>query len=107
VIDASGELDGVQFSDPAGLAKAVHDHPATPGCLVNRLYSYAAGRAPTKGESGVIKDLSQGFAADGYKLPELLRRIATSETLYRIAPTQTGGLETTSPNLALKGGATP
>ena len=90
IIDASGELDGVQFTDSVGLAKAVHDHAATPGCLVNRLYAYAAGRSAAKGEASVIKYLSQGFTTGGYRLPQLLRLVATSDALYRVAPMQTG-----------------
>src|SRR5208283_5220271 len=40
-IDASGELDGVKFADSAGLGAAVRNHPATPACLVDRIFSYA------------------------------------------------------------------
>ena len=99
-IDASGELDGVKFSDAIGLGKAMHDHPATPSCLVNRLYSYAAGRVPAKGESEFIKYLEKDFAANGYKLPELMRRIATSDALYHVSPPQTGALEVPTSRLA-------
>ena len=41
----------MKFSDAEGLGKAVHDHPATTACLVNRLYAYAVGRTPTKSET--------------------------------------------------------
>jgi hypothetical protein len=33
-----------------------------------------------------MKALDEGFADDGYRLPELMRRIATSEAMVRIAP---------------------
>jgi hypothetical protein len=88
-IDASGVLDGIKFADAAGLAQALHDHPATPTCLVNRLYAYAAGRAPTKGENDWMTYLYGKFAAEGYRMPDLMRRIVTSEAFYRIAPEQT------------------
>jgi hypothetical protein len=93
-IDASGNLDGVSFTDAAGLGRAVHDNPATTACLLNRVYSYAAGRAPIKGESDWMKYLAAGFQASGYRVTDLLRTIATSEAFYRAAPpAQTGALD--------------
>ena len=89
-IDTSGELDSVKFTDGAGLAKAVHDNPATTSCLVNRVLAYAAGRPAVKGEAEWVMALRQGFVDDGYRLPELLRRIATSPAFYRIAPPKLG-----------------
>jgi hypothetical protein len=85
-IDTSGELDGMAFFDPAGLAAAVRDNPATPACLVDRVFSYAAGRPPAKSEAQWIMALNRSFAADGYRLPDLLRRIATSAEFYRVTP---------------------
>jgi hypothetical protein len=37
--------------------------------------------------------LRQDFVADGYRLPELLRRIATSPAFYRVTPPKLGFLE--------------
>jgi hypothetical protein len=85
-IDASGDIDGVKFSDADGLGKAVHDHPATTACLVNRLYAYAVGRTPTKSETEWLRsDLAKSFAADGYRLKPLMRRIATSDVFFRVS----------------------
>ena len=99
-IDASGELDGIKFADATGLGRAVHDNPATSSCLVNRLYSYAAGRVPSKGETEWMRYLDKSFAADGYRFDSLLRRIATSEALYRVSAPQTGAANAPSPKLA-------
>ena len=99
-IDASGDLDGVKFSGPAGLGQAVHDSPAAPSCLVNRLSSYALGRTPTKAEIDWINGLGKDFAADGYKVPDLLRRVALSDELYRVAPPRTGAIDMAVPKLA-------
>ena len=85
-IDTSGELDGIAFNDAEGLGKAVHDNPATTSCLVNRLASYALGRAPGAGEAPWVDYLQTAFAAAGYRLPELMREIAVSEAFYRRAP---------------------
>jgi hypothetical protein len=85
-IDASGELDGIAFNDAAGLGRAVRDNPATVSCLVSSLYRYASGHDPRAGEKQWLSWLRQRFAADGYRLPDLLRDIATSDGFYRIAP---------------------
>ena len=84
-IDTSGELDGAKFKDAIGLGRAVHDHPATPVCLVNRLYSYAVGRLPTDAEATLINSkLTRQFSHDSYRVGALFRRIATSEIFFRI-----------------------
>jgi hypothetical protein len=88
-IDTSGELDGMAFTDPAGLAAAVRDNPATPACLVDRVYSYAAGRPPAKSEAEWIMGLNKTFASAGYRLPGLFRSIATSDAFYAVTPPQT------------------
>jgi hypothetical protein len=85
MIDGSGEIDGVKFTDAAGLGQAVHDHPATSACLVNRIYAYAVGRAPTKSETEWLRaDVMKSFAADGYRLKPLMRDIATSAVFFRV-----------------------
>ena len=85
-IDASGELDGVQFKDAAGLGQAMHDDPAAVSCLVGDVYRYAAGRDVQPGEMAFTVWLKDRFAADGYQLPALLRRIALSGAFYRASP---------------------
>jgi hypothetical protein len=91
-IDPTGELDGIKFENAAGLGKAVHDDKAAPACAVNRTWSYAVGRPPAKGETEFVKQLGKDFESDGYKFPDLMRRIATSDALYRVSPAQTGSL---------------
>jgi hypothetical protein len=100
-IDTSGEIDGIGFGDAAGLGKAVHDHPATAACLVNRLFSYAVGRTPSQSESEWIKvDLESGFSASGYRWKPLLRWIATSDAFFQVSaparPTVQSALNETS-----------
>jgi hypothetical protein len=88
-LDTSGELDGIHFTDAAGLGRAMHDNPATGACLVRRLYSYATGRAPARHDMPWIRYLERSFVADGYRVPELMRRIATSENFFRVGPPTT------------------
>ncbi|HLG89338.1 MAG TPA: DUF1592 domain-containing protein [Alphaproteobacteria bacterium] len=90
-IDTSGVLDGRPFADAPGLGRALHDDPQATTCLVQRLYAYATGRPATKGEKSWMEYLDQRFAAHGYHLPDLLRRIATSDAFYAVAPEETVG----------------
>ncbi len=84
-IDASGQLDGVTYQDAAGFGKAIHDNPRATACLVNRVYTYAAGRQATTAERGWLRDqLAKDWAADGYRFPALLRRIATDPGFYKV-----------------------
>jgi hypothetical protein len=86
LLDTRGELDGMQFSDAAGLGRALHDNPATSSCLVRRVYTYAVGRAAGRQELPLLRALDRSFANDGYRLPALLRRVATSSSLAPVAP---------------------
>jgi hypothetical protein len=83
-IDASGNLDGKAFSDAAGLAQALHDNPALPGCLVSRVYAYATGGTPAPGSADILAYFGAQFAAQGYKFPALLRTIALSNAFATV-----------------------
>ncbi len=104
-IDPRGELNGVKFANSLGLGKALHDEPAATSCVVNRLYAYAAGRAATKTESELVQSLEKSFAANGYRLPDLLRLIATDNAFYRVTAPQTGALDSPLPKLAARSDA--
>ncbi|MBY0510709.1 MAG: DUF1592 domain-containing protein [Rhodospirillaceae bacterium] len=89
-IDASGELDGVKFNDAAGLGQVLRNNANATSCVVNRIYSYGLGRKPTKSETEWLKTVAlKNFEADGYKIPMLLKRIATSDTFFRVIPADT------------------
>ncbi|HWG75390.1 MAG TPA: DUF1592 domain-containing protein [Steroidobacteraceae bacterium] len=83
-IDTSGELDGHKFDGMQGLDQTVANDPAAPACLVTRLAAYALGRAPSGDELQWVAALKKDFIADHYRLPALLRQIATSPQLYQI-----------------------
>jgi hypothetical protein len=87
-IDTAGNLDGIPYTDAAGLGRAIHDSPAATACVVNRLYSYATGRTPSREEFPLLEYFEKGFAADKYRLTALLRSIATSDALYAVAPAE-------------------
>jgi hypothetical protein len=84
-LDTSGALDGKAFKDAQGLSKALHDHPALPTCLVNRVYSYATGGPiSAAADRKLLAYFAQEFAAAGYKLPDLLRDIALSNAFLEV-----------------------
>lgn len=81
-IDAGGELDGVAFKGPPGLGQVLHDSPDAPQCLVKRLYAYATGRPPRVADEAFLAQLQTDFAAGGYRVPALIRRMVTAEAFY-------------------------
>jgi hypothetical protein len=84
VIDTNGELDGVHFTDVVGLGKALHDNPALPSCLVDRLYSYGSGGAAKPTDRPLLKYYTAEFQKAGYKLPDVLRSITTSDAFKHV-----------------------
>ncbi len=89
-IDTSGELNGVQFADAAGLARAIHDSPALTSCVVSRLYSFAIGKTADAGDTALIRRFQSDFAAQGHRLPDLMRLIALDEAFQRVPLATTG-----------------
>ena len=84
-IDASGSLDGKTFNDAAGLGAVLRENPALPACLVKRIYSYGIGGLPGKaGEKVMLPQLRESFAANGYRVPELMRTVALSTAFSAI-----------------------
>ncbi len=90
LIDASGNLDGVEFKDAVGLAHALQDNPALPQCLVQRIFNYSIGGPITDGnqQRAYLDYVNEEFAAAGYRLHDLLRTIALSEAFSRIHESQ-------------------
>lgn len=84
-IDPSGDLDGHHFADAASLGQAIHDDPAATSCLVERLASYALGRRPA--DKPYLQYLDREFAADGYRVPGLMRRIALGPAFFAVGST--------------------
>ncbi|MEO7331483.1 MAG: DUF1592 domain-containing protein [Minicystis sp.] len=78
LIDPQGDLDGVAFSTPIELGKAISQHPDLGPCLVRHLVRYASAAPETPGEDAEIRRLSRTFADQGYRLPFLLREVALS-----------------------------
>jgi hypothetical protein len=99
-IVTSGEIDGQKFDDVVGFTKVIHDNPAATTCFVNRIYSFGAGRPATKDEAEWLNYQVKQFAATGYKVPELMRKIASSKAFYRIS---TPGTDANNATLSMAG----
>jgi hypothetical protein len=97
LIDTSGSLDGTDFDTTNGLAEALHDHSETPRCVAERMYKSAVGRDITWNERYYLDWLISGFADDGYRIPALMRRIATSANFFTVTRPATGGTLTFAP----------
>jgi hypothetical protein len=82
-IDASGQMNGVYFVGPEGLAKAVHDDPAATSCVAQRSFAYAVGRAPASRDV-VWQQIEQQFKDSGYNVLALMRAIALSPSTYTV-----------------------
>lgn len=91
VIDASGQLDGLEFQDVSGLFAAVRDNEALPSCLTERLYSYGSG-GPLE-ERALLDFLIEDFSKGGYRVTGLLRTIATSKAYSRVHLTEDAASE--------------
>ena len=85
-LDLSGSLSGSQFTGAQGLGKALHENPATPSCLVDKLYRSAVGRATGDDDAPFLEYLNAKFSTNGYRLPALMRTIALSRTFYAVTP---------------------
>ena len=95
-IDPSGDFDGKPFRDSLGLAQAIRDDPAVPSCFVNRLYAYALGRPLERSDKDAAAYFQLTFEKDGYRVRELLRRIAASDAFFRVRPPKSEAATQTS-----------
>lgn len=88
-IDASGELDGVPFADAAELAVLLHEHPEAPRCLVDKLYTYTAGRLPFFEEADMLDLIEGDFETDEHRLDRLLFALVTHDDFRFANPPDT------------------
>ena len=89
VVDASGGLpDGSQFDGVEGLEQGLLKRPKIfVGTLVEKLLTYALGRAVEPGDSPAIRRILQSAEADRYKFSSLIVGIANS-TPFRMRMSQ-------------------
>jgi hypothetical protein len=83
-IDVSAELYGDKFEGAEGLGKYLHDDPRVPAALVQRIYAYGTGRKIDYQDEDFLYAETEAFAANGYRLPDLMVRIASSPQFFRV-----------------------
>jgi hypothetical protein len=90
-IDASGTLDGVAFDGPAGLARAVSEHPGLAACFTNTVLRQAAGALlVTPDEQGVAGDLERRFREAAHSVRALLLEVVTHPGFRHVRPSEGG-----------------
>jgi hypothetical protein len=87
VLDITGELDGAFYDDLDGLASAMRNHKKLPYCLVSRLYAYGTGGPVSlRHDRDILARFEERFAANEFRVPDLLRDVTTSSAFYRVRP---------------------
>ena len=87
-IDASGNLDGVEFQTPRELGQVVREHPSFAPCLVQTLTRYALGRRETGNERLRLMQLVRRFEARDHRIRPLLMDLVTSPLFREAGPLQ-------------------
>jgi hypothetical protein len=85
-IDASGDLDGMVYTDSVGLAEALREHPDVVPCLVRQVVRNAVGWDPEVDQRDELAFIAERFAANGHQLPDLWSRVVRSRTFRFAAP---------------------
>jgi len=85
-IDATGTFDGKPYVGLIGLSQRLRESPDVPGCLVQRVFEYGSGRAVGAGDNAWLEVEITRFESDGFRLPALMRRIATGTALRSLGP---------------------
>lgn len=82
-IDVSADLEGKTFEGAQGLASYLRQDARIPSCLVRNVYSYGTGRTTDERDEDYLADQSAAFAANGYRLPDLMMQIASSPEFFK------------------------
>lgn len=83
-IDVSADLYGEKFEGARGLGEYLRDDPRVPASLVQKIYEYGTGRKIDHEDEDFLYAETEVFAAIGYRLPDLIVRIASSPQFFRV-----------------------
>ncbi|MGE3690433.1 MAG: DUF1592 domain-containing protein [Novosphingobium sp.] len=81
-IDASGTMDGTDFTGAEGLGKTLAESPATTQCVASRAFEYATGK-PSEDEA-LILGIEKRFAANSYGIRALFQHVASMPETWRV-----------------------
>lgn len=85
-IDTRGSLDGTEFTDAAGLGRALAASPALKSCVVNRLYAYALGRRVLPQEEPRLEAYQSALDKRGYRFDQMLRLMVLDPAFFAVRP---------------------
>jgi hypothetical protein len=88
-IDVSATMADKHFVGGAGLGQYLHDNPKVPACFVRKLVAYGVGANSEDMELDSVRPFLDGFRADGYRLPSLVKAIVTSPQFFSAPPPAT------------------
>ncbi|HYJ10036.1 MAG TPA: DUF1592 domain-containing protein [Polyangiaceae bacterium] len=86
-IDATGNLDGVDFNGPVELGQLLSTNELVASCLVRNLYRYATGVFEAPGQETVIRQLTNQFQSEGRDMRKLMVTLVASDGFRLVAPT--------------------
>ena len=89
-IDVSAVIAGKHFDGAGGLGQYLHDNPKVSACFVRKLYAYGVGASSEDIQTSAVRPFLDGFTAGGYRLPSLLKAIATSQKFFDAPPPADG-----------------
>jgi hypothetical protein len=92
-IDVRADLKGVKFTGASGLGGYLRNEPRVPACIVRKVYSYGVGHAPDAADKTYLDAQVKAFAADGYKVPDLIKRVATSPEYFKVVMPKPGDVK--------------
>jgi hypothetical protein len=75
-------MGGKPFLGAAGLGQYLHDNPKVSACFVRKLLAYGTGANNEDLPKSDVQPLVDGFTAGGYRLPGLLKAVATSPQFF-------------------------
>ena len=90
VIDTTGDLDGVAFTDGPSLGQAIHDRPELGACFAQQLFRFGTGRIETTADRADLASLTTAFSSSGYQFKSLLLAFIASDG-FRYVPAIAAG----------------
>jgi len=82
-IDVTADLNGVKFTGAKGLGDMLRNDKRVPACLVRNVYQYGVGRKTDDRDEDFLADQSKAFAANGYRVPDLMMQIASTPEFFK------------------------
>ena len=84
-IDVSATLQGQNFVGATGLGQVLHDNPKVAACFARKMYAYGVGASTERVSAALVRAPLDSFTAGGYRLPVLLRALATQPAILQRA----------------------